>query len=67
MNGVTHSILRVLEHLQERGDEVLVIAPSTQDTDVPDEVYGAHVLRLPSLPLAGYANLRVAMGGVYRV
>lgn len=67
MNGVTHSILRVLEHLQERGDEVLVIAPSTQDTDAPDEVYGARVLRLPSLPLAGYANLRVAMGGVYRV
>jgi len=67
MNGVTHSILRVLEHLQERGDEVLVIAPSTQDTDVPDQVYGAHVLRLPSVPLAGYANLRVAMGGVYRV
>jgi phosphatidylinositol alpha 1,6-mannosyltransferase len=67
MNGVTHSILRVLEHLQERGDEVLVIAPSTQDTEVPDEVHGAHVLRLPSVPLAGYANLRVAMGGVYRV
>ena len=67
MNGVTHSILRVLEHLQERGDEVLVIAPSTQDTDVPDEVSGAHVHRLPSVPLAGYANVRVAMGGVYRV
>lgn len=67
MNGVTHSILRVLEHLQERGDEVLVIAPSTQDTDVPDVVYGARVHRLPSVPLAGYANVRVAMGGVYRV
>ena len=65
MNGVTHSILRVLEHLQERGDEVLVIAPSTQDTEAPDEVYGAHVHRLPSVPLAGYANVRVAMGGVY--
>ena len=67
MNGVTHSILRVLEHLQERGDEVLVIAPSTQDTDVPDEVSGAHIHRLPSVPLAGYANVRVALGGVYRV
>jgi phosphatidylinositol alpha 1,6-mannosyltransferase len=67
MNGVTHSILRVLEHLQERGDEVLVIAPSTQDTDVPAEVYGAHIHRVPSVPLAGYANVRVALGGVYRV
>ena len=67
MNGVTHSILRVLEHLQQRGDEVLVIAPATQDTGVPDEVYGAHVHRLPSVPLAGYANVRVALGGVYRV
>ncbi|MEQ4520711.1 glycosyltransferase family 1 protein [Pseudarthrobacter sp. B907] len=67
MNGVTHSILRVLEHLQDRGDEVLVIAPSTQDTDVPGEVHGAHVHRLPSVPLAGYTNVRVALGGVARV
>jgi phosphatidylinositol alpha 1,6-mannosyltransferase len=67
MNGVTHSILRVLEHLQERGDEVLVIAPATQDADVPAEVYGARVHRLPSVPLAGYSNVRVALGGVYRV
>ncbi|MDJ0351888.1 glycosyltransferase family 1 protein [Pseudarthrobacter sp. PH31-O2] len=67
MNGVTNSILRVLEHLQERGDEVLVIAPSTQDTGAPDEVYGASIHRLPSVPLAGYTNVRVAMGGVYRV
>ena len=67
MNGVTHSILRVLEHLQSRGDEVLVIAPSTQDTDVPGEVHGARVHRLPSVPLAGYTNVRVALGGVARV
>ncbi|MCU1532691.1 MAG: glycosyltransferase family 1 protein [Arthrobacter sp.] len=67
MNGVTHSVLRVLEYLQERGDEVLVIAPSTQDAEVAAEVYGAQVHRLPSVPLAGYANVRVALGGVYRV
>jgi phosphatidylinositol alpha 1,6-mannosyltransferase len=67
MNGVTHSILRVLEHLQDRGDEVLVIAPSTQDADVPGEVHGARVYRLPSMPLAGYTNVRVALGGVARV
>ncbi|HEY9355877.1 MAG TPA: glycosyltransferase family 1 protein [Arthrobacter sp.] len=70
MNGVTHSILRVLEHLEEQGHEVLVIAPSTldtKDTAVPEAVHGALVYRLPSVPLAGYTNVRVAMGGVYRV
>jgi len=67
MNGVTHSILRVLEYLEGRGDEVLVIAPSTQDTGVPAEIYGAQVHRLPSVPLAGYTNVRVALGGVARV
>ncbi|NSX35394.1 glycosyltransferase family 1 protein [Pseudarthrobacter oxydans] len=67
MNGVTHSILRVLEHLENRGDDVLVIAPSTLDGEAPGRVRGAEVLRLPAVPLAGYANVRVAMGGVYRV
>ncbi|ADX72304.1 glycosyltransferase [Pseudarthrobacter phenanthrenivorans Sphe3] len=67
MNGVTHSILRVLDHLQDRGDDVLVIAPSTQDGDGGATVKGAEVHRLPAVPLAGYANVRVAMGGVYRV
>ncbi|MDJ0319543.1 glycosyltransferase family 1 protein [Pseudarthrobacter sp. PS3-L1] len=67
MNGVTHSILRVLEHLQERGDEVMVIAPSTQDAQTTEVVSGAVVHRVPSVPLAGYANVRVAMGGVSRV
>lgn len=67
MNGVTHSILRVLEHLQVRGDEVMVIAPSTSDTAVSSVEKGAYVHRLPSVPLAGYTNVRVALGGVSRV
>ncbi|MEW1805361.1 glycosyltransferase family 1 protein [Pseudarthrobacter sp. NPDC080039] len=67
MNGVTHSILRVLDHLQERGDEVLVIAPSAHDGEAAAQVKGAEVHRLPAVPLAGYTNVRVALGGVYRV
>lgn len=67
MNGVTHSILRVLDHLQDRGDDVLVIAPASQDGAAPDQVKGADIHRLPAVPLAGYTNVRVAMGGVYRV
>ncbi|MFD5277132.1 glycosyltransferase family 4 protein [Pseudarthrobacter sp. NPDC058362] len=69
MNGVTHSILRVLEHLQERGDDVLVIAPAGQEGGDagPQKVSGARIHRLPAVPLAGYTNVRVAMGGVYRV
>ncbi|PNI06979.1 alpha-mannosyltransferase [Arthrobacter sp. AFG7.2] len=67
MNGVTHSILRVLECLEDRGDDVLVIAPSTLDGEAPDRVKGAEIHRLPAVPLAGYTNVRVAMGGVYRV
>ncbi len=67
MNGVTHSILRVLDHLQERGDDVLVIAPSTQDSAASDVVTGAFIHRVPAVPLAGYTNVRVAMGGVSRV
>jgi phosphatidylinositol alpha 1,6-mannosyltransferase len=67
MNGVTHSILRVLDHLQDRGDDVLVIAPSAHDGQAPGQVKGAEVHRLPAVPLAGYTNVRVALGGVYRV
>ncbi|MFF1883745.1 glycosyltransferase family 4 protein [Pseudarthrobacter sp. NPDC058196] len=67
MNGVTHSILRVLDHLQDRGDDVLVIAPSAHDGQAPGQVKGAAVHRLPAVPLAGYTNVRVALGGVYRV
>ncbi|MFJ3959252.1 glycosyltransferase family 4 protein [Arthrobacter sp. NPDC090010] len=67
MNGVTHSILRVLDHLRERGDEVLVIAPSPGIGADAVTVPGATVHHLPAVPLAGYTNVRVALGGVNRV
>lgn len=66
MNGVTHSLLKILQHLDARGDQVLVIAPSTLE-HAPSTVEGATVRRLPAVPLAGYRNIRVAMGGVARI
>lgn len=66
MNGVTHSLLKILQHLDERGDTVLVIAPAAVH-DAPKVVEGAIVRRLPAVPLAGYRNIRVAVGGVARL
>jgi phosphatidylinositol alpha 1,6-mannosyltransferase len=69
MNGVTHSLLKVLAHLRSRGDEVLVIAPSSSwlDDEAPASVEGYRVHSLPSVPLSGYANVRLAAGTVTRV
>lgn len=67
VNGVTHSLQRVLEHLALRGDEVLVIAPAAGDTEAADFSSTAHIVRLPSVPLAGYPDIRLAVGGTSRV
>ncbi|MGO4382930.1 glycosyltransferase family 4 protein [Specibacter sp. RAF43] len=66
MNGVTHSLLKILQHLAQRGDDVLVIAPSTPQHGA-DVVEGAAVRRLPAVPVTGYRTIRVAVGGVARV
>ncbi|MGO2942486.1 MAG: glycosyltransferase family 4 protein [Brevibacterium aurantiacum] len=66
MNGVTHSLLRVLDHLADRGDEVLIIAPGTR-RDGPKEVAGARIVRVPSIALPKYRRVRVAPGGVSRI
>lgn len=69
MNGVTQSLLQVLAHLRSRGDEVLVIAPSSSrlDDEAPAWVEGYPVHALPSVPLSGYATVRLAAGTVARV
>lgn len=50
VNGVTNSVLRVIEHLRRTGHEVLVIAPDTPRGEPPAErVYdGVRVHRVPS-------------------
>lgn len=66
MNGVTHSLLRIMEHFADRGDEVLVIAPGT-GSSTPRLHEGFRVDGVPSIPLPRYRNVRVAAGGVGRI
>lgn len=62
-NGVVHSVLRVLDHLAARGDDVLVVAPDA-GPDVPAIVAGARVVTVPAWSFPGYADVRVATGRV---
>jgi phosphatidylinositol alpha 1,6-mannosyltransferase len=73
VNGVTNSVLRVIEHLRKTGHEVLVIAPDTPPGEPPaDRVHeGVRVHRVPSRMLPKVTSLplgvpRPRMVGVLR-
>ncbi len=57
INGVTNSVLRVLEHLERRGHQALVVAADPG----PDEFAGAHVERVRAVPLPCYRSFPVAL------
>ena len=55
INGVTNSVLRILEHLKSQGHQALVIAP--ESVDGPKEFAGFRVKRVPSLEMMGLIPL----------
>lgn len=57
VNGVTNSCLRILEHLERRGHEALVVAPGTG----PTHYAGADVLRTPAVPLPMWRDFSVGL------
>ena len=59
VNGVTNSVLRVLEHLRDTGHEALVIAPHYEG--VPEEYAGTRVIPLNAMSLPGYADVRIGL------
>ncbi|MET7598797.1 glycosyltransferase family 1 protein [Streptomyces sp. NPDC005481] len=61
VNGVAHCALQTARHLAERGHAPLVVAPATAAGSGPDALAPCPVVRVPSLPLPGYPQVRVAL------
>ncbi|MCG5432385.1 glycosyltransferase family 1 protein [Mycobacterium sp. MYCO198283] len=65
VNGVTNSVLRVLEHLQRTGHQALVVAPDTPrgEPAAPRRHDGVDVHRVPSRMFPGVTSLPLGVPG----
>jgi phosphatidylinositol alpha 1,6-mannosyltransferase len=64
VNGVAHTAVRVAEHLVSRGHEPLIIAPEpARGLDRPDSSFDFPVVRVRSMAIPMYPELRVGLPG----
>ncbi|GLX52315.1 GDP-mannose-dependent alpha-mannosyltransferase [Streptomyces hygroscopicus subsp. hygroscopicus] len=61
VNGVAHCALQTARHLADSGHHPLVVAPAPAPGTGPDTDAPCPVVRIPSLPLPGYPQVRVAL------
>ncbi|KQX60860.1 glycosyltransferase family 1 protein [Streptomyces sp. Root1310] len=61
VNGVAHCAFQTARHLVDRGHTPVVVAPATAAGTGPDAGAPCPVVRVPSLPLPGYPQVRVAL------
>jgi phosphatidylinositol alpha 1,6-mannosyltransferase len=61
VNGVAHCALQTARHLVDRGHSPLVVAPAPAPGNRPDAFAPCPVVHVPSLPLPGYPQVRVAL------
>ena len=63
MNGVTNSVLRMVEHLAPRGYEIHIITPIAGE-----QWHGSiPVTRLRSIPMPGYSDVAISLAGHRRL
>ena len=56
IDGIVTMLTKTVECLRQRGDEVLIFAPSGG----PNDLFGAEVVAMPSVPFPLYPELRLA-------
>jgi phosphatidylinositol alpha 1,6-mannosyltransferase len=61
VNGVANSVARIADHLVARGHHPLVVAPQPASKASPVPPLPYPVVRLPSVPIPGYARFRLGM------
>ncbi|OIJ65563.1 glycosyltransferase family 4 protein [Streptomyces mangrovisoli] len=61
VNGVAHCALQTARHLVDRGHAPLVVAPAPAAGTGTDASAPCPVVHVPSLPLPGYPQVRVAL------